>query len=145
MVQVRPLIDLEKAKKAQICVQVEPPNKVKLPPMQFSGSSTTDAYNFDYDRVYKLDSKEESRRLFVELVQPLLDRFLMGFNVTVCDGHSCDPPQHVEHVALQVDAGSMLQKLADNTVSSQEIHVYRYLHMGKQGLERPILWVQQPQ
>lgn len=51
--------------------------------MQFAGSSTTEAYNFDYDRVYKLDSKEESRRLFVELVQPLLDRFLMGFNVTV--------------------------------------------------------------
>lgn len=85
--QVRPLIDLEKAKKAQNCVQVEPPNKIKLPPMQFAGSSITDAYNFDYDRVYKLDSKEESRRLFVELVQPLLDRFLMGFNVTVSGGH----------------------------------------------------------
>ncbi|KAL3154275.1 hypothetical protein ABBQ32_013766 [Trebouxia sp. C0010 RCD-2024] len=82
-VVVRPLIDLEKAKKAQNCVQIEPPNKIKLPPMQFAGSSTTEAYNFDYDRVYKLDSKEESRRLFVELVQPLLDRFLMGFNVTV--------------------------------------------------------------
>ena len=92
--QVRPLIDLEKAKKAQSCVQVEPPNKIKLPPMQFSGSSTTEAYNFDYDRVYKLDSKEESRRLFVELVQPLLDRFLMGFNVTVCGGHG-NPSHHV--------------------------------------------------
>lgn len=91
VVQVRPLIELEKAKKAQSCVQVEPPNKIKLPPMQFAGSSATDAYNFDYDRVYKLDSKEESRRLFVELVQPLLDRFLVGFNVTVCEEDLCCP------------------------------------------------------
>ena len=57
--------------------------------MQFAGSTTTEAYNFDYDRVYRLDSKEESRRLFLELVQPLLDRFLMGFNVTV-------PKQHMQ-------------------------------------------------
>lgn len=62
---------------------MELPNKIKLPPMQYAGSTNTEAYNFDYDRVYKLDSKEESRRLFVELVQPLLDRFLQGFNVTV--------------------------------------------------------------
>ncbi len=80
--QVRPLIDLEKAKKAKECVQVEPPNKIKLPPLQL-GSTNTEAYNFDYDRAYKLDSKEESRRLFAELVQPLLDRYLQGFNVTV--------------------------------------------------------------
>lgn len=86
--QVRPLIDLEKAKKAKDCVQVQPPNKIKLPPMQL-GSTNTEAYNFDYDRVYKLDSKEESRRLFAELVQPLLDRYLQGFNVTV----SADPLQ----------------------------------------------------
>ena len=84
---MRPLIDLEKAKKAKNCVQVEPPNKIKLPPLQYSGSTNTEAYNFDYDRVYKLDSKEESRRLFAELVQPLLDKFLQGFNVTV----STDP------------------------------------------------------
>ena len=83
VLQVRPLIDLEKAKKAKECVIVEPPNKVKLPPMQLAGSTNTEAYNFDYDRAYKLDSKEESRRLFVELVQPLLDRYLQGFNVTV--------------------------------------------------------------
>ena len=51
--------------------------------MQYSGSTNTEAYKFDYDRVYKLDSKEESRRLFAELVQPLLDNFLQGFNVTV--------------------------------------------------------------
>ncbi|DBA99762.1 hypothetical protein WJX82_005490 [Trebouxia sp. C0006] len=81
-VVVRPLIDLEKAKKAKECVQVEPPNKIKLPPLQL-GSTNTEAYNFDYDRAYKLDSKEESRRLFAELVQPLLDRYLQGFNVTV--------------------------------------------------------------
>ena len=61
------MIDLEKAKKAKDCVQVQPPNKIKLPPLQL-GSANTEAYNFDYDRVYKLDSKEESRRLFAELV-----------------------------------------------------------------------------
>lgn len=53
--------------------------------------------------------------------------------------------QSTSCVARQIDAEYMLQKQADNTVSTRKIHVYRYLHMGKQGLERPILWVQQPQ
>lgn len=107
--QVRPLIDLEKAKKAKDCIQVEPPNKIKLPPMQFSGASTTEAYNFDYDRVYKLDSKEESRRLFVELVQPLLDRFLMGFNVTVC---TLNEIQFCQSTAFQTVQNLILEQIA---------------------------------
>lgn len=34
-------------------------------------------------RAYQLNSKEEGRRLFSELVQPLLAQFLRGFNSTV--------------------------------------------------------------
>ena len=34
-------------------------------------------------RAYQLTSKEEGRRLFSELVQPLLAQFLRGFNSTV--------------------------------------------------------------
>ena len=34
-------------------------------------------------RAYQLSSKEEGRRLFSELVQPLLAQFLRGFNSTV--------------------------------------------------------------
>lgn len=79
--QVRPLIDLELTRKAKDCVQLVPPNKIKL--ASTGSSDGGEGFNFDYDRVYKLNSKEESRRLFAELVQPLLDRFLQGFNVTV--------------------------------------------------------------
>ena len=38
---------------------------------------------FEYDRVYKMVSKEAARGLFAELVQPLLDGFVKGFNATV--------------------------------------------------------------
>lgn len=79
--QVRPLIDLEITRKAKDCVQLVPPNKIKL--ASAGPSDGGEGFNFDYDRVYKLNSKEESRRLFAELVQPLLEKFLQGFNVTV--------------------------------------------------------------
>lgn len=75
------MIDLELTRKAKDCVQLVPPNKIKL--ASAGSNDGGEGFNFDYDRVYKLNSKEESRRLFAELVQPLLDKFLQGFNVTV--------------------------------------------------------------
>ena len=39
--------------------------------------------NFDMDRVYLLDTVRVEQQLFSELVQPLVDRFLAGFNGTV--------------------------------------------------------------
>ena len=38
---------------------------------------------FQMERAYLLNSLLAERRLFGELVQPLLDRFLSGFNATV--------------------------------------------------------------
>lgn len=78
-VVVRPLIDLEKQKKAKDIVTIEAPGTVKLPSTADSGEAQT----FLYDRAYQLNSKEEGRRLFSELVQPLLAQFLRGFNSTV--------------------------------------------------------------
>ena len=50
------------------------------------------------------------------------------------------------HVALQAVQGYLLLKQGDCTVSQmQKYYLYRYLRMGKQGLEKRILWERQPQ
>lgn len=50
---------------------------VQLP----SKRGSAEGYRYDFDRVYKMNSP--GRQMFAEVVQPLLDRFMQGFNTTV--------------------------------------------------------------
>lgn len=74
---MRPLLELEKQKGGASCVEVPESTVVQLP----SKRGGSDAYRFDFDRVYKMSSP--GRQMFAEVVQPLLERFMQGFNTTV--------------------------------------------------------------
>ncbi|KAK9810499.1 hypothetical protein WJX72_011819 [[Myrmecia] bisecta] len=80
-VVVRPLTDAEKKKTAKECIEVQPPSLVKLP--AHNANAPAEGYQFEYDRVYKLSGRPDGTRLFMESVQPLLARYLQGFNATV--------------------------------------------------------------
>lgn len=41
----------------------------------------SEPFKFEFDRVYKMSSP--GRQMFAEVVQPMLGRFLQGFNTTV--------------------------------------------------------------
>ena len=43
----------------------------------------TDSSNFELERAYLLNSVDVEQQLFGELIKPLVDRFLIGFNATV--------------------------------------------------------------
>ncbi|EIE26625.1 kinesin-domain-containing protein [Coccomyxa subellipsoidea C-169] len=75
--QVRPLLEQEKQKGGAPCVEVPESCVVQLP----SKRGGSEGYRFDFDRVYKMNSP--GRQMFAEVVQPLLGRFLQGFNTTV--------------------------------------------------------------
>ncbi|KAK9916347.1 hypothetical protein WJX75_001590 [Coccomyxa subellipsoidea] len=77
VVVVRPLLELEKQKGGSPCVEVPESCVVQLP----SKRGGSDGHRFDFDRVYKMSSP--GRQMFAEVVQPLLGRFLQGFNTTV--------------------------------------------------------------
>ena len=74
---MRPLLELEKQKGGSPCVEVPESCVVQLPSKR-GGSA---GHRFDFDRVYKMSSP--GRQMFAEVVQPLLGRFLQGFNTTV--------------------------------------------------------------
>ena len=76
-VQVRPLLEAEKQKGGSPCVEVPENCVVQLPAKRGSA----EGYRYDFDRVYKMSSP--GRQMFAEVVQPLLDRFMQGFNTTV--------------------------------------------------------------
>lgn len=76
-VQVRPLLEAEKQKGGSPCVEVPESCVVQLPAKRGSA----EGYRYDFDRVYKMSSP--GRQMFAEVVQPLLDRFMQGFNTTV--------------------------------------------------------------
>jgi hypothetical protein len=71
------LLELEKQKGGSPCVEVPESCVVQLP----SKRGGSDGHRFDFDRVYKMSSP--GRQMFAEVVQPLLGRFLQGFNTTV--------------------------------------------------------------
>ncbi|CAL8466939.1 g6475 [Coccomyxa elongata] len=74
---VRPLLGAEKQKGGAPCVEVPESCVVQLP----SKRGSAEGYRYDFDRVYKMSSP--GRQMFAEVVQPLLDRFMQGFNTTV--------------------------------------------------------------
>ncbi|BDA40756.1 Kinesin-like protein KIN-4A [Coccomyxa sp. Obi] len=77
VVVVRPLLEAEKQKGGSPCVEVPESCVVQLPAKR----GGTEGYRYDFDRVYKMSSP--GRQMFAEVVQPLLDRFMQGFNTTV--------------------------------------------------------------
>ena len=129
--QVRPLLDTEKARGAAACVEAPSTTVVQLPPRR----DASEPYRFDFDRVYKMSNPGAQaqilssayaraichalapattpsqpaasgawqplllvvtqhrsaecpcmctgRQMFAEVVQPLLSRFIQGFNTTV--------------------------------------------------------------
>lgn len=52
-VQVRPLLDFEKAKGGAVCVEVPNTTVVQLPPRR---GTSGDPFRFDFDRVYKMSN-----------------------------------------------------------------------------------------
>ena len=84
--QVRPLLEAEEVKKAKLCCHVQNDQTVVLSPRGTApGPAGPDSERlaFQMERCYLLNSMIAERRLFAELINPLLDRFLAGFNATV--------------------------------------------------------------
>ncbi len=75
--QVRPLLDAERARGATDVVAVADTCQVRLPARR----GGAEAAAFTFDRAYKLANP--GRQMFAEVVQPLLQRFVQGFNATV--------------------------------------------------------------
>jgi hypothetical protein len=75
--QVRPLLDAERARGAADVVAVADTCQVRLPARR----GGAEAAAFTFDRAYKLANP--GRQMFAEVVQPLLQRFVQGFNATV--------------------------------------------------------------
>ena len=90
--QVRPLLENEETKKAKTCCHVQNDQTVVLSP-RGSGPGPTgpdaERLAFQMERAYLLNSLLAERRLFGELINPLLDRFLAGFNATVSHPRAC--------------------------------------------------------
>ena len=75
--QVRPLLDFEKQKGAGVCIEAPNATTIALPGRR----GEAEGFTFEYDRVYKMTNP--GRQLFAEVVEPLLQRLLQGFNTTV--------------------------------------------------------------
>ena len=75
--QVRPLLDFEKQKGGGTCIEAPNATTVALPGRR----GEAEGFTFEYDRVYKMINP--GRQLFAEVVEPLLQRLLQGFNTTV--------------------------------------------------------------
>ena len=74
---MRPLLDGEKARGAKDVVEVADTCQVRLPARR----GGAEAASFGFDRAYKMANP--GRQMFAEVVQPLLERFVQGFNATV--------------------------------------------------------------
>ena len=72
-VRIRPLVPIEVDQACGRCLE-----KVKGEPQVLLGGGEK---AFTFDQVYDSDSKQED--VYVQTVQPLLDSFFQGFNVTV--------------------------------------------------------------
>lgn len=85
ILQVQPLLDAERQKNLKECISIEAGTTVVLAPrLNASAISAPDPDSrFDMERAYLLSSVELEQRLFSELIRPLVDRFLAGFNATV--------------------------------------------------------------
>ena len=93
--QVRPLLEGERQKNAKDCISIQGNTVVLAPHANVPGlaAADTDNNNFEMERVYQLDTVDVEQRLFGELIRPLVDRYMAGFNATVCGlcslhGHS---------------------------------------------------------
>ena len=152
--QVRPLLEQEKQKGGAPCVEVPESCVVQLP----SKRGGSEGYRFDFDRVYKMNSP--GRQMFAEVVQPLLGRFLQGFNTTVCpssnpprgthpmQGVSCNVQTSMpcrDHHAKQKAEPAEMRGSSRNQrqVMMGRVWVGRCLRMGRRGRGRRTRWARQ--
>ena len=85
---MRPLLPAEKAKKGVVVVELVGPDVLKIPQRVYTGGggpppTDADKMVFNFDRVYRMDNREVGKQLFDVMVEPLLGRYLSGFNATV--------------------------------------------------------------
>lgn len=63
-----------------------------------------DNNNFEMERAYLLNSVNVEQQLFAELIKPLADRFMAGFNATVRVGqHSLSYLASLRHAGMLAD------------------------------------------
>ena len=132
--QVRPLLEGEEVKKAKTCCHVQNDQTVVLSPRGTTpGPAGPDSERlaFQMERAYLLNSLIAERRLFNELIHPLLDRFLAGFNATVSS-------PRVPCTAACSQSHSACPQLLASTHSSQlsRAAACRCLHTARRGLAR---------
>ena len=97
-------MDSERQKNIKECISISGGTIVKLAPRPVNAPGMAAAENdnnFDMERAYLLDSVDVEQRLFGELIRPLVDRYMVGFNATVWHWY-LSFPSHPDNTVLKV-------------------------------------------
>ena len=147
-----------KAEGATSCVEVPDATTVSLPGRR----GAAEGFKFEYDRVYRMSNP--GRQMFAEVVQPLLGRFLQGFNTTVrtiCAAHppaACGPVCCSATNSLKGQPGRTVAELLQQEACQHQQwkgsehalvttvfpHICRSLRTGRRAAAKLIAWARRP-